>query len=485
MLKKRWVWFYIILVSLGLYLAFSHWAYDDPFITYRYARNIATGMGFVYNQGERVLSTTTPLFAILLAWVYKIGLSIPITANAISAVSIAAGGALIWDLSKSWKSAWVGWAGLLLYPTFPQLVRSIGSETPLYLAFCLAVFALYARSNLGWAAILAALAVLTRADGVLVVVILGAHFLWQKRQSLKYKEFWKCLPWKRIALAISLLLGWHLFAWIYFGSPVPVTLTVKQAQGLMSISTLFAPGVKEVASWYSTRWQYWAEIVLVFFGILFAFKRDRNWLLLLGWGGLYFLAFSLLSVTSYPWYYAPLVPSWVASVGLGAALVVAIPLPSLVGTSTEWGRFRKGIVIFLLVLLSFSQAFHLGLVRQNSDFRFPIYKAAGIWLRENTTEDAVVATLEVGITGYFAQRTMIDFAGLIQPEVAEIFNYDRHYEAAAIWASENYRPDYLLIFDGQFPDLRNRYLPKACELVRNLEGETYNYPTDLQIFKCY
>lgn len=41
--------------------------YDDAFITYRYAKNIAAGHGFVYNIGEKVLGTTTPLWTILLA----------------------------------------------------------------------------------------------------------------------------------------------------------------------------------------------------------------------------------------------------------------------------------------------------------------------------------------------------------------------------------------------------------------------------------
>ena len=35
---------------------------DDSFITFRYARNILAGNGFVYNPGEHVLGTTTPLY---------------------------------------------------------------------------------------------------------------------------------------------------------------------------------------------------------------------------------------------------------------------------------------------------------------------------------------------------------------------------------------------------------------------------------------
>ena len=40
---------------------------DDAYITYRYAYNLLVGNGFVYNPGERVLGTTTPLYTLLMA----------------------------------------------------------------------------------------------------------------------------------------------------------------------------------------------------------------------------------------------------------------------------------------------------------------------------------------------------------------------------------------------------------------------------------
>jgi len=47
---------------------------DDAFITYRYVRNILAGIGFVYNPGEQVLGTTTPLYTLLLtAFGYFVG----------------------------------------------------------------------------------------------------------------------------------------------------------------------------------------------------------------------------------------------------------------------------------------------------------------------------------------------------------------------------------------------------------------------------
>ena len=44
-----------------------YWAYDDAYISYRYAQNLRDGHGMVYNRGEWVLGTTTPLYTAILA----------------------------------------------------------------------------------------------------------------------------------------------------------------------------------------------------------------------------------------------------------------------------------------------------------------------------------------------------------------------------------------------------------------------------------
>ena len=50
---------------------------DDAFITFRYARHLLAGAGFVYNLGERVLGTTTPLYTGLMAAI--LALTLPST----------------------------------------------------------------------------------------------------------------------------------------------------------------------------------------------------------------------------------------------------------------------------------------------------------------------------------------------------------------------------------------------------------------------
>ena len=121
---------------------------------------------------------------------------------------------------------------------------------------------------------------------------------------------------------------------------------------------------------------------------------------------------------------------------------------------------------------------------QSIDPRYAIYRASGEWLAQNTPLDATVGALEVGIIGYFAQRWMIDFAGLIQPRVAEQFANDKTYQDAAIWAVGEYQPDFVLIPSKSFPRLQDSYLKPSCKIAHRFDGIEYNFTSDILIFNC-
>ncbi|MFQ5921958.1 MAG: hypothetical protein ACE5M4_03875, partial [Anaerolineales bacterium] len=63
----RWAEVFIPLLAFGVRLIPGPRTIDDAYITFRYARNLLDGHGLVYNPGEAVLGTTTPLFALLLS----------------------------------------------------------------------------------------------------------------------------------------------------------------------------------------------------------------------------------------------------------------------------------------------------------------------------------------------------------------------------------------------------------------------------------
>lgn len=467
--KITFIALYLGGLTLLLALSFSTWSYDDPYITYRYARNLAQGEGFVYNPGERVLSTTTPLFTLLLAIPAWLGIQLPVAAIWIGSFSIALGGLLLWALGYTWETPLAGWAALLLYPTFHLLLITLGSETPLYLALCLGGILGYARRQYSLSGLLCGLAVLARPDGILVPAVLALDFLWRRR---------KPVPWKAAAVFLLVLLPWVLFAWAYFGSPLPVTLAAKQGQGAMAISETFFSGFPSILGWYKV-WNYRVEAILAGFGLLYLLARARPWSVLLAWTALYFTAYAVLGVSRYFWYYTPLVPGFIALVGLGAEAAVWL-IQRLLGRQPEPGAALSIPLLAGVAVLAVVQAQSLQAPRVQPDNRAEIYPAVGAWLEANTPPEASFATLEVGMIGYVAQRPVVDFAGLIQPEVSAQMGPDTTYADTARWAVERYRPDYLVLQAGVFPELEARGCPEAARF----KSEEYGYSHDIVIYNC-
>lgn len=480
---------YLLLVTVLLFVL-PHRSSDDPFITYRYARNLANGLGFVYNPGQHILSTTTPLFTLLLAGIFPLWEKLPAAANLVGAFSLATGGLAIWLMAQRWKTPAVGWVGLLIYPTFPLLITTIGGEMPLLLALTLGAIAAYAYRRFALCGLLVGLAVLTRPDALLAASVLVIDYLVYRRSagpSAKPEN-------RQVGLAIFtfalVVIPWIGFAWVYFGSPIPATLLAKQRQGLMLVSQKFAPGLLTVVHDYQTRLFLWLEALLAVSGLPALLTPSpvnaapansaapRRWILVVAWSGLHFAAYTLLGVSRYPWYYAPLVPGFLVLTGLGiqnlsrlAGRRLAAPGPAILSGA-------------LVVILLLSQAAYARENMSSVDPRYGQYRAAGQWLARNTPQQTLVGTLEIGVIGYYGARPLVDFAGLLQPEVARQLGPQTSYSDAAIWTVEHYRPQYLLLHRGLYPQLESATLPQRCQWLDAIPGEPYGTPNILDIYTC-
>lgn len=80
-------------VVVSILLGYWNMQQDDSYIYYTYASNLASGHGYVFNAGERVNATTSPLYTILLALTYKLFgflpfVTLPVIGRLISAVSL-------------------------------------------------------------------------------------------------------------------------------------------------------------------------------------------------------------------------------------------------------------------------------------------------------------------------------------------------------------------------------------------------------------
>ena len=175
----------IVAAGVGVRLWTGPFIVDDAYITFRYARNLAEGVGFVYNAGERVLGTTAPLLALVLALFSRLGADVPQTAFLLGVAADAVTLVALYGLTADLSRGRVGLVAAALLAVTPRyLTYSVsGMETPLYIAAILVSLLLYQTGRTGAAAFLCALTVLLRPDGMILAAVLGGHLLFVRRRT--------------------------------------------------------------------------------------------------------------------------------------------------------------------------------------------------------------------------------------------------------------------------------------------------------------
>jgi hypothetical protein len=392
---------WLALPALPVAVAIGFWgfSYDDAFITYRYARNWAEGAGLTYNPGETVLGTTAPGWALLLGLLSRVTrLAVPawgtlLSLAALTGCALLLGRALFPEKGRSFQFAFL-FLGLAV--TLRWNVEMLGAET-FGVAFCgIAAAFLAFRPVSGrpvWAGALAATAAAFRPDAVLLGGALGLT-LWidRRRFPLRYAA--------ALLGGLGLWLGWLQFR---FGTVVPNTLAGKQAE------------LARVVRGYSLSEWLWLRrglplasilvlLALAALGLWLGRERLRQpFALALGlWLATLEIAYRLLGVPFAPWYPVPallgiLALATLAAMHLGrragfaALLLLPVALPSWLWIHGQWGR--------------------------PPDPRFRLYASLGRYLERTSPPGAKVASVEIGVLGYFSRRPVLDLAGLVSPEV--------------------------------------------------------------------
>ena len=276
----------VVALALAARLVPGERTIDDAYITFRYARNLLAGEGFVYNPGQRVQGTTTPLYTLLLAAEKGMLRGVPLPTLALVTNALADAGSVVvlaWLGKRALRTPALGIVAGLLWALSPMSVTfSIGGmETSVYVLLLLLAQACYAAGRSGWSAFWCALATLTRPDALLLVGPLFAHMVWERVASVRHKvpaetrptpqpweghldapkdacegkrqrgmgmpllrsrggadsKSWeghpdapaRGFPWIEMAIYALTLAPWLLFATFYFGSPLAHSVVAKSA----------------------------------------------------------------------------------------------------------------------------------------------------------------------------------------------------------------------------------------------------------------
>lgn len=409
--------------------------FDDAYITYRYARNIASGQGFTYNKGEMVLGTTTPLYTLLLAGLSRLWSDIPKLSHYISSYAWLLCIPVLYRIGRSQGHEEAGLAASAVLSSNALFVNALGMETSLYILLILLTFYFYLHNSPNLASLCAGLAFVARWDGVLVVgVFLFAEFL-RHRWRMLYPSL----------ICILIILTWLTYSHIVFGSIFPNTFFAKVGQSTKTEfggeMGAFAQGIILYASEAYNVSQLF--ILLPLFGatgIVIALARKVHWWPILLWTTGYAVGYTILGVLRFAWYYPPLIPALALLVGAGISGFIEF-------VASRWQLLKTGNrrqVMATLLIIAVLVPNLLWLNHRSSpqiDQRTKTYIEVGQWLNTHTPVDSSVALLEIGIIGYYSNRTVVDTMGLVTP--AMIGHLDNWLQTL-IFAVNYSWPDYIV-----------------------------------------
>ena len=345
---------------------------------------------------------------------------IPLIANLLSTVMLFVLSWHLYRLLDHFGCGWAGWvAGCLIILTW-WTYSFFSLETILLAGLEMTLLHSYLTGRLSRAGIVGALAVLTRYDAILLVGLLVAHHLGTTR---------RIRPLLRPAIAFVAILGaWAVFAIWQYGSFLPNTFSAKT--GVPGNWAVFAmaiwPKILQVTLGNSPLASGMMLALAMLAPVLMSLRQQQRPLLLWPlWIVLYISAYSYLRIIyAYAWYYYPLI---VAAIGLACYSVQRLVqgLAHRISVSSwKWRGWAAGhwliggIAAAVLLMWQGSTVIAYSNSHHTSPWtttREQAYRATADWVTAHTPAQAKIAMLEIGIIGYYSNRSVVDLLGLATP----------------------------------------------------------------------
>jgi hypothetical protein len=388
-----------LVLMLAAHVAFwvvFHFAGEDAYITFRYARNLVTGHGLTFNPGVRVMGFTSPVWTLWNALGYLLTHDCVAWSRVTTFFGNAVTLAVVADQlrRRSRASAWV-FAFLFAAWTYFPSVSASGMETAVLVTLMVVSAALVSKRHAAAGPALALLA-LFRPEGLIAAAVLALGATWRERA---------------VALAI-VAFGYGALA-SYFGSIIPQSVTAKaQIYG--------TPGLWAGRHWWEWaipfslgRWPKTSEGQFLYLmtvvaapaallGLAALWRRRDDPLARFAAAGLVvWAAYSITGAAYFFWYLAvPLATFFLA---------VAEGLPGMVR-----GRalYVSG-VLFVLGTWSVVFTFYAG--RAHGELSFA--EIAKVLVARCEPGERILIE-PIGVVGWFCPLQVIDESGLVSPAVA-------------------------------------------------------------------
>jgi hypothetical protein len=382
-----------IAAACVLAVAASSWPYtvDDAFITARYARNLARGLGYAMNPGQPSDGVTAPLWLLPQIAAHRLGIDPIAIAKSIGAACAALSAWLV--LRRLQARAGGRTAAIVATPMIalsPSLGTWAASGLETGLATLLATIAVLAATRSGrpagisLGACVAALAWLRPELAPLSLALIGYAALRHPRAGGT-----------ALALALAAAVALLAFRWTVFGDPLPLSYRAKL--GSLEDGARYALTAVVLATSL-------AGAALAALGAV----RGRRGDCALGVVLLVHVAALVLAGGDWmPGYrlLVPVLPAYALLAAVGAArLCLRAP------------RTAAALVAFACLVPSVDLATRIGELRPNAAHRERLRPLASTLARQA----GAVALLDIGYLGYASGAEVVDLGGLTDPRIARM-----------------------------------------------------------------
>jgi hypothetical protein len=421
--------------------------WEDYLITFRHSQNLCEGNGLVYQRGERVHGFTSPLGVLLPA----LGYQLTAQKSYLSALwmfrifsSLAFAGAGVIFLQTLRKDGAPLRSILAMAAFFLLEVKAVefttdGMETGFMLFFFAGSFYLatvecrarWALTGLCWAGLM-----WTRPDGFVYVIALSCvTFLYSGKS---WGEATRLLL-KSSLVTTALYAPWLLWAWWYYGSPIPNTIIAKSALSPSWQALQYKEMILKTINFYRAT-------ARDLFGPFYVFDA-RDWP---GWHGGYDWYFWILTLVcslywlvpiadrvgraaslcfvvltaylafipiAFPWYFPPVLACGLLVLASG---VVAYTRTVL---TYRWAQVVVSVLVLAPIVYERAWLFHKierCMRIQQREVENNIRTEVGKWLHEHAAKGDRVCLEPIGYIGYFSQMKILDVPGLVAPEVTRL-----------------------------------------------------------------
>ncbi len=442
---NHYIFDYAVIFVMGvlLRLPFLPVTGDDAYITFRYVRNLVAGHGYVFNPGEYVQGTTTPLYTLYLALIGKSGLDFILIGKLTNIVADTASIVLLFIILLRASNRVVAWAGALLMLSSPYNLQysASGMETGIYTFLILFAFYLYEQRQWYWMSLAGGVAVLVRPDGFLALLVIALFWIIDRhdlKSGIKYAF-----------LTGLIMLPWFVFAAWYFGSPIPHSITAKALTYRSPIPW----------DWLKTLWYIFAQrggiggtlliAILLGIGSLVVLSRQtwRPLRLYLVWVVVYIATFTLAQSGRYGWYYAPIMPILFILVILGGSecLEQARRFTAVTNIMQSNLRYILAGTSLLAFLVTTGIAVYGAwqTAYQEVAYERIIWQPIGLWIKENSTPNATVALESIGGVGWYSERYIWDEGGLVSAKTYAL-NQKTPGNINVVAILQTYHPDFYI-----------------------------------------